>query len=300
MVDIRRILCAIDFSDMSRHALEHAVAIAKWYGSRITALHVLHPPPFLPQPPIFFADPAEGAPSRLTERAAAEELLRAWLDAPTRAGIGTDMLIDDGTPAAHILARANSLAADLIVMGTHGLSGFERFMLGSVAEKVLRKATCPVLTVPPAAATVAKVPYTRVLCPVDFSDSSLAALKFAFSLAEESDAHLTILHVFEWEPDRDLVIDGFDMGAYRRQLEEDARGRLEKLVTDDVRVWCKPATSVSHGKAYRRILETAEREASDVIVIGFRGRSPLDVALFGSTTTQVVRLASCPVLTLRQ
>ena len=86
----------------------------------------------------------------------------------------------------------------LIVIGTHGAGGFEHLVLGSVTEKVLRRATCPVLTVPPRARTTAKLPFKRILCPLDFSESSLAALDFAFSLAQQGDAELTILHVFEW------------------------------------------------------------------------------------------------------
>ena len=187
----------------------------------------------------------------------------------------------------------------MIVMGTHGRGGFERFVLGSVAERVLRKATCLVMTVPPPAA-VAKVPYKRLLCPVDFSESSLAALNLAFSIAKESDAHLTILHVFDWPPDEELLVERFDSPELRRVIEDQARTRLDALVTDEVRVWCKPATKVSYGKPYRQILEIAERDEPDLIIMGVRGRNPLDVALFGSTTNHVVRRASCPVLTLRQ
>ena len=75
---------------------------------------------------------------------------------------------------------------------------------------------------------------------------------------------------------------------------------LDALVTDEVRAWCKPDTRVTYGKPYRQILEIAEREEPDLIIMGVRGRNPLDVALFGSTTNHVVRRASCPVLTLRQ
>ena len=89
------------------------------------------------------------------------------------------------------------------MIGTHGAGGFEHLVLGSAAEKVLRKATCPVLTVPPHARATSKLPFKRILCPVDFSDSSRAALDFAFSLAQEGDAELTILHVFEWPADGD-------------------------------------------------------------------------------------------------
>jgi universal stress protein A len=154
--------------------------------------------------------------------------------------------------------------------------------------------------VPPQAATTAKVPYTRLLCPVDFSDSSLAALRFAFSLAEEADAHLTILHVFEWSSDDQLLTQRFDTPDFRRVLEEETRRRLDALVPDDVRVWCKPSTKTAYGKPYRQILEFAEREGTDLIVVGVRGRNPLDLTFFGSTTNHVVRRAPCPVLTLKQ
>ena len=296
MTEIRRILCPIDFSETSRHALEHAVAIAKWYESKVIALHVLHEPAF-PKPPILFAEFSSSiSPADYESR---EMELRSWLEPADRAGIKTHAVVAKGRASAQILEQAVSRQADLIVMGTHGLGGFERFMLGSVAERVLRKAMCPVLTVPPASATAAKVPYTRLLCPVDFSETSLAALQFAFSVAEEADAHLTILHVFDWPADEGLLVERFDAREFREVVENEVRERLDSLVTDDVRTWCKPTTRIVYGKPYRRILETAEQEESDLIVIGVRGRNPVDVALFGSTTNHVVRRASCPVLTLK-
>jgi nucleotide-binding universal stress UspA family protein len=295
MIQIQRILCPIDFSATSRRALEHAVAVAKWYESHITALHVIHHP-FLPQPPILFAEFPKNEPP--PERQSLEAELRTWLEVARRAGVRADLLIDEGDPASHILEHAKSLQTDLVVMGTHGLGGVERLMLGSVAEKVLRKARCPVMTVPPPAAAAAKIPYTRLLCPVDFSESSLSALEFAFSIAKESDARLTILHVFDWPQDDELLVQRFDGAEFRRAVEDQVRSRLEALVSNDVRVWCKPETKIAYGKAYRQILEVAEREGSDLIVIGVRGRNPLDLTLFGSTTNHVVRRASCPVLTL--
>lgn len=105
------------------------------------------------------------------------------------------------------------------------------------------------------------------------------------------DAHVTILHVFDWPPDNDLLVERFAAPEFRREVEVRASERLDALITDDVRVWCKP---------YRRILEVAQNEAVDLIVIGVRGRNPVDLTLFGSTTNHVVRRASCPVLTLKQ
>jgi nucleotide-binding universal stress UspA family protein len=296
MIDIRRVLCPIDFSPASRHALEHAVVVAKWYDAPITALHAIQSAIMVP-PPIFLT--AASIPPGDAERQAAEKELRTWLEPAGRAGVKTDLFIDEGHPVARILDRAGSLPADLIVMGTHGVGGFDRFVLGSVTERILRKAACPVLTVPPAVHTTAKLPYTRLLCAVDFSDSSLAALRFAFSLAQESDAHLTILHVFEWPAEDEVLVTTLDVPEYRRLVEKDARGRLDALVTDDVKVWCKPVTRITHGKPYRRILELAESDRADLIVMGVRGRNPVDLALFGSTVNHVVRRATCPVLTIR-
>jgi nucleotide-binding universal stress UspA family protein len=299
MVEIQRILCPTDFSATSRRALEHAVAIARWYGSRITALHVIHAPA-VPHPPILVEGFAVAAAAAVPNHKAREEELQAWLEPAHRAHLKTDVIVDEGHAATRIVEHATSGQADLIVMGTHGLSRFERFMLGSVAERVLRKATCPVMTVPPAAVSAARVPYTRLLCAVDFSESSLAALRFAFSLAKEADANLAILHVFEWPPDDRLLTQRVDVPEFRHRVEEEGRGRLEALVTDDVRMWCKPSTRVTFGKPYREILGAAESDGADLIVIGVRGRDSTDATLFGSTTNHVVRRASCPVLTLKQ
>jgi nucleotide-binding universal stress UspA family protein len=156
------------------------------------------------------------------------------------------------------------------------------------------------MTVPPAVGGTPRLPYSRLLCPVDFSDSSLAALKFAFSIAKEADAQLTILNVLDWPADDELLVEQVDTPALRRVVEEKARARLEALVTDDARQWCTPKTALRYGKPYRQILEVAEQEKSDLIVVGVRGRHAPDLAIFGSTTNHLVRQASCPVLTLKR
>ncbi|HVZ23024.1 MAG TPA: universal stress protein [Vicinamibacterales bacterium] len=296
MVQISRILCPIDFSRTSRHALQHAAAVATWYGAELALLTVL--PSWL-EPPMCLDDAADTNLRFVLNRQSAEEQLRTWLEPARHAGVRTDVVVDAGRPAARIVEQAKSRRADLLVMGTHGLSGVERFLLGSVTEKVVRQVECPVMTVPPSSSPTAAIPYTRVLCPVDFSESSLAALQFAFSIAKESDAAVTVAHVCEWPPDDERAVGWFDQPNYRELAEEDARGRLEALVPEDVQTWAKPSTVVTHGKPYREILRLAERDAVDLIVIGVRGRNPFDLAIFGSTTNQVVRHARCPVVTLR-
>jgi nucleotide-binding universal stress UspA family protein len=298
MREISRILCPVDLSDVSRHAIAHADLIARWYKSTITALHVCNPVIVTPSD---FALVGAGPVMILTDKDIREIRRQVAKCFHPARSVDVDVLVETGPPANQILERARLLPADLIVMGTHGEGGFRHLVLGSVAEKVLRQATCPVLTVPPHARTTSRLPFKRLLCPVDFSDSSLAALEFAFSLAQEGDAELTILHVFEWPLEGDpLVTRPFSVPEYFREREHDATTKLQALVPDSTRDWCRPTTRIAHGKAYREILGVATEDSADLIVMGVHGRNALDVMLFGSTTNQVVRRATCPVLTLRR
>jgi nucleotide-binding universal stress UspA family protein len=298
MRQIQQILCPIDLSEISRHTVDHAILLARWYSARIIALHVSNP---IVIPSTDFTVVGIGTPIVLSDEDFAEiqKQVTACFNGGARARV--DVLVDTGHPANCILERAKTLPADLIVLGTHGHGGFEHLVLGSVTEKVLRKATCPVMTVPPRARATSKLPFKRLLCPVDFSDSSLAALEFAFSLAQEGDAELTLLHVFEWEAgDEPLTNRPFNVPEYRREVERDFAARLQALVPDSVRSACRPTTRIAHGKPYREILGVATEDGADLIVMGVQGRNALDLMLFGSTTNQVVRRATCPVVTLRR
>ena len=140
-------------------------------------------------------------------------------------------------------------------------------------------------------------PFRKIVCPVDFSDASLAALRYALYLAEEADARLTILHVLEWTPEQEPPqFVRFDIQQYRSYLEDDARDKLRKAVPSSARDWCEIKEVVAAGKPYERILAAAK--GADLVAMGVRGRGTLDLMLFGSTTNQVVRAAECPVLVL--
>jgi nucleotide-binding universal stress UspA family protein len=219
------------------------------------------------------------------------------------AGIAVDYVVDAGSPVARVLDRAQNLPADLVVMGTHGASGFEHLVLGSVTEKVLRRSRSPVLTVPPRVPRASELPFKHVLCAVDFSESSLAAVRYAGSLAEESGATLTLLHVLEWpweEPPPPALEElppeqAAALGEFRRYSEATARAQLESLVPAR---GSAVAVRVENGKPYVQVLRVANEGRADLVVIGVRGRHSLDMTLFGSTANHVVRLATCPVLTL--
>lgn len=199
-----------------------------------------------------------------------------------RVGLRADGELREGKPAVEIARAAQELHADLIVMGTHGRSGFQPLALASVAEKVLRRARCPILTVPArAGGWPDPLLFKRILCATDFSPASEAAVGYAVSLAEESNATLLLVHVRE----------RLERAAARAQLcralprEARKRGVSEEIVT------C--------GQVAPEILRLAAERKIGLIVMGVHGRNLLDLMAFGSVTHQVVREAICPVLTVR-
>jgi nucleotide-binding universal stress UspA family protein len=306
MIQIRQILCPIDFSDFSRRAFDHAVAIANWYESTITLLHVSAPVPV-----VVYAPGVAMLPSAVLTREDHDALLgsmKRFAEVEAGPGVSVEFEIREGDAAAEILETASSQPTDLIVMGTHGRSGFERLVLGSVTEKVLRKAACPVLSVPrdiPDAVPAPAVLFTRILCAIDFSDCSMHALNYAMSLAQEADARLTVMHVLEPPSDAPADFHETVFGAprtlteYIAEAEEERRARLTEAVPEAVRAYCTVETMMAKGKPYREILRVASEQQSDLIVIGIHGRGAADLLFFGSTAQHVVRQASCPVLTLR-
>jgi nucleotide-binding universal stress UspA family protein len=297
MTDFKHILCPIDFSDASKHALQHSVAVASWFKARVTGLHVTRQE-FVFEPPILFAERG-GLKALPADRDQLFVRLNDFMQPAVGARVPWNARIEEGVPGERVLDCARSLPADLIVMGTHGRSGFEHLVLGSVTEKVLRNAGCPVMTVPPRAATASRLPFKRLLCAVDFSDASIEGLHVALSLAEEADADLTVMNVIDSPDDETFLVEAFESADMQKQLEAQAAGRLDALVPDEAAVWCRPSTKVVVGAPHREIVTVANDLMADLIVVGVHGRNVVDLALFGSTTNQVVRRASCPVLTIR-
>ena len=205
----------------------------------------------------------------------------------------TECIVQDGAVTDSILGLAEDKAVDLIVMGTHGLRGIDRLALGSVTEKVIRKATCPVLAVRKPAhefATMAGVPelceIQRILYCTDFSEHSEQAWDHAVSLAAEYHAELALLHVLE-----DISSSSDIEDATAKALE-----RLDEQVPSWVRDNIVIRPEVRVGKAYQQIIQLACESQTDLVIMGVHGRNALDLAIFGSTTHRVLQSGPCPVL----
>ncbi|HEX3531645.1 MAG TPA: universal stress protein [Thermoanaerobaculia bacterium] len=267
---MKRILCPVDFSELSRSAVGYAAALARQLGAEVTVLHV--------QP---------GAPGDGGAQARLEELAR---------GEGLRTAVAAGDPSTVILEQSESLRADLIVMGTHGRRGFDRWLLGSVTERVLHRAPCPVLTVnnraePPAADGP---PFRTILCAEDFAPSS-QELAAALALAPAG-SRLLVLHAVEELPD-DCVLGAVPF-EYGPLLISQARERLQAALSAVAADRAAEAIVVP-GRAYRQILALAEAEKADLVVVGVNSGERINHMFFGSTTHHVVRGAACPVLTVR-
>ncbi len=296
MVSIDRILCPVDFSDFSRDSLRHGVVLAQWYSARLSLFHVYQ---VLPGPltgiPGSVPALVDVDPNKVSEE------VRRFCAPLLKSFSNVEIMVKPGDAAREIRTEAEREPADLLIMGTHGRSGFERLFLGSVTEKVLRSTSVPVLTIPPPVREPGPPIYKTILCPLDFSDGSQRSLEYALSLAKEADARLILLHAIE-----DLLGDAgtrtlghVSVSEYYHQLEQDAAARLTAMVPDEARVWARPEERVVRGRAYREILKVVADERVDLVVMGVQGKGAVDRFLFGSTTHRVVREARCPVLTLR-
>jgi nucleotide-binding universal stress UspA family protein len=296
-IRLQEILCPVDLSDVSRHALDHARAFADWYRAGLTVLEVV----WAGLPPIAFpgaiSGGATGAVLNDEQRAAFMEDLVAFAGGTRNSG--ERLRIEEGPILPAVLRVVNELPADLIVIGTHGLSGVDRLLLGSVTDKVLRSAPCAVLTIPPRSTAPAGdvSRYSTVLCAVDFSPASLNGLRYALSLAQETAARLLVVHVADRGSEREVR--RHDPLATTQDVLAEAVRQLRATIPDDVRDWCTPEEIAIAGRPHEAIVALAESRAADIIVMGVHGRSATNLRLFGSTTNQVIRHASCPVLTVK-
>jgi nucleotide-binding universal stress UspA family protein len=292
--EIDRILCPVDFSEFSTPAVERAVRLGRWFEARVEVIHVVPfvVPTGLPDFPV---------PLELTHQVTRK---LADLVAPFLGPVPIETKLLEGEPWRVIREEAEAWSADLLVMGTHGRGGFEHLLLGSVTEKLMGRAPCPVLTVghvPPH--PTAGAPFRRILCAADLTHASERTLDVALSLASEDDGHITLLHVVESLPGETagrLYLAVPEIGPLRRDVMEQARTQLRKAVPDAARDFCRVSERVEAGAAWREILRVADETDADLIVMGAHARSALGRMFFGSTASHVVRRAACPVLIVQE
>ncbi len=289
MPQITSILCPVDFSEFSVNAYQYARSLAWHYKAGLLLQHIL-----FPLGPVGYdsnTDPYEKMCQKI--RSEAKEKIQWFARLHSLAGIQPECIVQDGLITDLILALAEERAVGLIVMGTHGLRGIDRLMLGSVTERILRRAKVPVLAVRKPAHHIAgsernpePVHLKKIVLCTDFSDHAHRASEYAVSMAKEYGAELTLLHVLE----------SFPSSTDIESVTKDALQQLDESIPCECRAGCNIKSMVRMGKPYQQIIQLAVETETDVVIVGVRGRGALDTALFGSTTYRVIQLGPCPVL----
>jgi nucleotide-binding universal stress UspA family protein len=284
---VNNIVFATDFSRAAATALPFAAEIAQRFGAKLFAVHAKTPENYaLPTAEIWPAANAE------VEKLANELQETLHQQFPN---VESQVLLAEGGVWGVVEAVAEQRKADLIVVGTNGRRGIGKFILGSVAEEILRRATCPVLTVGPHSRSEAprEAKFRKIVYATDFGDASPAAAAYAVALAEEHQAHLTLLHVVTHPKAGELVP--------AQELEAAALDRLRALVAEEAELWCEPKAMVRHGVPAEKILEVATEEQADLIILGLRKVKGVVRATHLPTAVahQVISHATCPVLTVR-
>jgi nucleotide-binding universal stress UspA family protein len=299
-IAINRILCPIDLSERSIDLLEQAAAIQHWYGGDLTVLHVV---------PSFDAAAVHAGdwfdPVTVAFPMPREEVIERIGDAVAIAGISDARVHYEagaGQPAEAILETAVALSADLIVVGTQARPGLDGVVLGSVADTLLRRAPCDILTVPTnVRRDTPRLAVSSIVAGVDFSPEAPHVARAACEVAGRTDASLLLVHAIEWIADEqptDYL--GFNLAEFRARLVYNAQHRLDALVdrasTGQER---SVRTRVVLGRPYREVLAVARSEHAGLIVIGRHGGPGHPLPPIGGTADQIVRGASCPVLAVR-
>lgn len=281
MMNIERILCPVDFSEASADALKSAYALARHHRAALYVQHVFR---FEPLDFECYAPSTYLAELWEMTSADARHRLQAFAEPYASGDVEVSCELSFGWVPGAILGFANDRNVDLVVMDTHGK--------GSVADRVLRGARCPVVVRRvgedgPASPAVAdgEVALRRIVFCTDLDPAPRGVLEYALALAEEYDAEVTLLHVIERSGH---VRGGDDVVAASRRLDE--------LIASQAAGRGRVAALVRAGKAHEQIIRHASEVRADLAVMPVRNRNALDIAVFGSTTHDVIRSGCCPVL----
>ncbi len=283
-LSLRKILVPTDFSPSAAEALTYGLDLARKTDATVYLVHVMghvegdvySPVRYAPETTALQEGPEEAVHDLLCREIAARDTTGLRVEPIKRHGMAV---------APTLLHLAEEARVDLIVMGTHGRRGVKRFLLGSVAEEVVRQAPCAVLTVREGKP---QHPVRHILAPVDFSAQARVVLRHARALAALYGASVSVLHVVEPIP---IIYE------YMQDVREKAAAHLKVLVAEEG--LAAASVRVEEGHAAATIVDVAREIAPDLMVMATRGASGLEHFLIGSVTERVVRAAPCPVFSVR-
>lgn len=296
---LRRILAPVDFSEPSKRALAHAFAVAAKEGAEVTVLNACALPPYVAPSVALKLARGEGSvtASDLARSSAAEAMSALLAEVHPPEGVSVTESIEIGIAVDVIQKLMPSF--DLVVMGTHGRTGLDRFFLGSVANKVVREATVPVMTVH--SQTDATYPPAKIVVAVDFSDCARAALGAASDVANRFGSELSLIHAIPNVPALQgaelfvVTAGGEAVEPYYAMARSHALNEMNVFLTGKLSGHMKNSM-VDFGQPADVILDHAKKVGADMIALGTHGRKGLARIGIGSVAERVIRRAEIPVL----
>lgn len=292
IIAVKKVLFLTDFSEPSEAALPFVTTIARGYGAKVYALHI-----FMPAPYVYTTPELTIAAIEAEEESAKLAMVRVESEL---AGLSHETIVERGVSIWDTVGQAiREHAIDLVVLGTHGRTGAQKLLLGSVAEEIFRRSPVPVLTIGPGVRSSVHSGgrFHRVLFATDFTAESVAAAPYAISLAQENHARLILLNVMRHPELRNAE----DKNRFELSVAETIQ-QLYDTVGKEAEVSGPPEVAVEYGEPAERIVEAAKQRHADLIVLGVRdaaGRIGAATHLERATAHKVVAYAACPVLTVR-
>ena len=281
-MNLSRVLAAVDFSTPARSAFDYALALAKRHGAKLAVVQAVPP-----DQPFNWAG---------GERLTLKTDLRRMAD---EARVPFTYRVQHGDASEIILLHAQSVLPDVIVVGSHQRRGLDRLRAGSVGERVIAKATVPVLLVPARLRTATVGAFRHVAVAVDLRAGSDGAVERALALASDTADRITLLH----------VVPGFSSGVpphlyrygvaeYQSQLVRDARRRLQLAVPAQRQSRAAIHTRVLRGDTAAEISRVVSSIGADLLIVGVPRRGVVARALFGTTAARLLKVIDVPLLAI--
>jgi len=289
------VFCAVDFSETANLAQSHASRLARHHRAELVLAHVVEPLPVVSFPILMVPMDAD---IELREFASAR--LEELAETTRQSGLTVSTCLENGPPGSQLIEMAERANADLVVIGTRGLTGFEHLVLGSTAEYVVRHCPCPVLTVHPEDDSP-KDPVKLVIVPTNLGPGAGDAVAAFTRLFEGADRPRVLLAFADptppyLEPFKHETLEKWGQPDVRR---EDIEKKMAPTVAKFESAGLEVETEILDGGPVQAITELARERDADMILMSTHGRSALANVLVGRTAQRIVQHAPCLVLTVR-
>ncbi len=291
----KRILVAIDFSEYSKIALDICLGASKCMKTKLYVLHTIEK---FPHDYVHLL--SSTAHSNMKQKLEEEAMnkIKAMLPEELLGSEDIVPIVRFGKPFLEIIKVAKEKGVDLMAIGTHGRAGVDRVILGSVAERVVRKAGCTVMVI----RNRKYVGFKRIIVPIDFSDCSRKALEYATATARAHNSKLTILHVYEGS-----FVEPYVKAANSEEEADEIMKEIERVNETKYDEFLKTVdlSGVEYEKLLKKgipetdIVEIAMEQQANLIVMGTHGRSGIKHILIGSTAEEVVRAVHCDIIIVK-